>query len=577
MSLIPKAFIQDVIARSDIVEVISARVTLTKRGSTHLARCPFHDEKTPSFSVSQTKQFYHCFGCGASGNVISFLTSYDRMEFPDAVEYLAAQLGLEVPREDSSQASPSKSYKELYPLMDKAKHFYQQQLRQSKLAIDYFKNRGVSGEIAKHFQLGFAPDEWDSLIKLVNNNSEDTKKLNEAGMLIEKNPGRYYDRFRNRVIFPIRDIRGRTIGFGGRSFGDEQPKYLNSPETPIFHKSQELYGLYETRQAHRDVQRVLVVEGYMDVIALFQHNINYAVATLGTAVNRQHVQKLLRYCNQLVFCFDGDTAGNNAAWKALTITLPLLNDGVHFKFLFLPKGHDPDSLIREIGTADFAELIDHAHSLDKVFFTRLQREHAPDSIEGRAHLAKSAKQYIDSMPQGIYRQLMNKRLASILDMSPDALENMQPQQTYAVEKPSIPHKRRTQMLNPAQLTIAILLQHPAMANTLGNTDFLSHTQDTDQRQLHQLILLLQQTPNASMGSILATWESPEEQQQLAELYSKPLHIEKDELESALQATLERLQMQSRKQSLDHLITQAKTRELNPSEKRQLAELLAKKA
>src|SRR3990167_6370256 len=346
---IPKPFIQDVVARTDIVAIIQSRIELKKRGHTHVACCPFHAEKTPSFTVSQSKQFYYCFGCGAHGNVIGFLMEYDPSSFVDAVTDLATQLGMPIPLEANDANTAQNDI--LYTLLYNAQVLYEKQLKQSNTAIQYLKDRGLTGKIAKAFGIGYAPNAWEFLSNALGKNKSDREALILAGMLIEKQ-NRHYDRFRDRILFPIRDIRGKTIGFGGRTLTSEIPKYLNSPETPVFHKNQTLYGLYETCQQHRKLQRVLVVEGYLDVISLAQHGITYAVATLGTALNAKHIQLLLRYTSDIIFCFDGDAAGQKAAWKALTFSLPLLRDGLNIRFLLL----DQLATRLHIARADLAEL-----------------------------------------------------------------------------------------------------------------------------------------------------------------------------------------------------------------------------
>ncbi|EKD77123.1 MAG: DNA primase, partial [uncultured bacterium] len=361
---IPKAFIQDVVARTDIVAIIQSRVELKKRGHTYTACCPFHAEKTPSFTVSQSKQFYYCFGCGAHGNAIGFLMEYDHLSFVDAITDLAQQLGMVIPLEAND--AETANYDVLYTQLYNAQTLYEKELKKSSTAIAYLKNRGLTGKIAKEFGIGYAPNAWEFLSQSLGKNKSDREALATAGMLIEKNPGHYYDRFRDRILFPIRDVRGKTIGFGGRTLTNEIPKYLNSPETPIFHKNQTLYGLYETCQHHRKLNRALVVEGYLDVISLAQHEINYAVATLGTALNAKHIQLLLRYTSDIIFCFDGDNAGQKAAWKALTFSLPLLRDGLNIRFLFLPQTEDPDSCVRKIGKDAFEKLIDNATDLPTV-------------------------------------------------------------------------------------------------------------------------------------------------------------------------------------------------------------------
>ncbi len=379
--LIPQSFIDDLLNRTDIVEVVSSRIQLKKAGKNYTARCPFHNEKTPSFSVSPDKQFYYCFGCGAGGNALGFVMDHDHLDFPQAVEDLARRAGMEVPREERGGRSKPRQPTDspLYPLLAAAADYYRQALKghpSRKAAVEYLKGRGLTGVIARDFGLGFAPPGWDNLLKHLGGDALQQKALIDAGLLIENaDSGKRYDRFRDRVMFPIRDSRGRVIAFGGRVLGDDKPKYLNSPETPVFHKGQELYGLYEARQANRDLDEILVVEGYMDVIALAQSGLRNAVATLGTATSEEHLKRLFRLVPSVVFCFDGDNAGRKAAWRALEATLPNLQDGRRARFLFLPEGEDPDTLVRAEGVDAFrARLQQQAQPLADYFFQQLSDE-----------------------------------------------------------------------------------------------------------------------------------------------------------------------------------------------------------
>lgn len=374
--LIPQSFIDDLLNRTDIVEVVSSRIQLKKTGKNYSACCPFHKEKTPSFTVSPDKQFYYCFGCGAGGNALGFVMDHDQLEFPQAVEELAKRAGMDVPREERggrghTPRQPTDS--PLYPLLSAAAEFYKQALKSHparKAAVNYLKGRGLTGEIARDFGLGFAPPGWDNLLKHLGGDNLQLKAMLDAGLLVENSDtGKRYDRFRDRVMFPIRDSRGRIIAFGGRVLGDDKPKYLNSPETPVFHKGQELYGLYEARQKNRDLDEIMVVEGYMDVIALAQQGIRNAVATLGTATSEEHIKRLFRLVPSILFCFDGDQAGRKAAWRALESVLPNLQDGKRVRFLFLPEGEDPDSLVRAEGEDAFrARITQQAQPLAEYFF-----------------------------------------------------------------------------------------------------------------------------------------------------------------------------------------------------------------
>ncbi|WP_457978356.1 DNA primase [Ectopseudomonas composti] len=429
--LIPQSFIDDLLNRTDIVDVVSSRIQLKKTGKNYSACCPFHKEKTPSFTVSPDKQFYYCFGCGAGGNALGFVMDHDQLEFPQAIEELAKRAGMDVPREESGRGhkplQPVDS--PLYPLLNAAAEHYRQALKshpQRKYAVEYLKGRGLTGEIARDFGIGFAPPGWDNLFKQLGADTLQQKVMIDAGLLIENaENGRRYDRFRDRIMFPIRDSRGRVIAFGGRVLGDDKPKYLNSPETPVFHKGQELYGLYEARKHNRDLDEIMVVEGYMDVIALAQQGLRNAVATLGTATSEEHLKRLFRIVPSVLFCFDGDAAGRNAAWRALESALPSLQDGRRARFLFLPDGEDPDTLVRAEGTDAFrARINQHAQPLADYFFQQLCEEADPRSLEGKAHLVTLAAPLIDKIPGNNLRALMRQRLSEITGLSSEALSQV---------------------------------------------------------------------------------------------------------------------------------------------------------
>ncbi|MEM7083819.1 MAG: DNA primase [Pseudomonadota bacterium] len=426
MGKIPQHFIDGLMARVDIVEVIGQRVPLKKAGREFKACCPFHDEKTPSFHVVPHKQFYHCFGCGAHGTALGFLMDYEQLSFVEAVEDLAGQLGMDVPREQGRRA-PSQPEFDLYGLMDQASDFFQRELRDAPVAIDYLKRRGLSGKIAKRFAVGFAPKGWDGLLRHFDH--IDNQHLETAGLIIEREEsGGHYDRFRNRVMFPIRDPRGRTIAFGGRVIEDENPKYLNSPETPVFQKGRELYGLYEARQARFDLSTVLMVEGYMDVVALHEAGIGNVVATLGTACTRDHLVKLFRISQEVVFCFDGDNAGRKAAWRALETCLPEVRDGRTLSFLFLPDGHDPDSLVKEEGREAFERRVHQATPLSEFLINHLSADIDMSHLDGRARFAEAAKPLIQRVPNGIYRDMLIDSVARAASVSARTLTQHIPQQ-----------------------------------------------------------------------------------------------------------------------------------------------------
>lgn len=429
MARIPEPFIQDLLARTDLVELVNARVPLKKAGRNYSACCPFHQEKTPSFSVAPDKQFYYCFGCGATGNAVGFLMEYDRLSFPEAVEQLANKVGVTVPKEDGPRAEQSRQQRDrlqvLYDLLSRADRFYRQQLKsapEKKVAVDYLKGRGLSGEIAARYGLGYAPPGFDNLMTGLSLDKDSIEQALSAGLLVRREDnGRTYDKFRERVMFPIRDSRGRTIAFGGRVLGDGKPKYLNSPETPVFHKGQELYGLWEWRQSREKTTHLFVVEGYMDVIALAQSGIDNSVATLGTATTEEHAVKLFRQVDEVVFCFDGDKAGVRAAWRALESTLPALEDGKQARFLFLPDGEDPDTLVRQQGREAFLVLADKSPTLSQYLFNHLSEGLSLDTVDGRARLAKLAMPFLQRVKGELYRKLLRRELAALTRLEEDEL------------------------------------------------------------------------------------------------------------------------------------------------------------
>ncbi len=422
-ALIPNDFIQTLLSRVDIVEVVDRLVPLKKAGANYVACCPFHGEKTPSFTVSPTKQFYHCFGCGAHGTAIGFLIEYSQKSFPEAVEELARDAGLTVPRvERSGEKERREEAADLTEQLLIAAKFYRAQLKESQRAIDYLKGRGLTGTIAAHYGIGYAPDAWQSLDQAFPDYSDPS--LDAAGLVVRGENNKRYDRFRDRVMFPIHDVRGRVVGFGGRVLDRGEPKYLNSPETPVFSKGRELYGLFQARQAIRDAERVVVVEGYMDVVALAQHGVGYAVATLGTSTTAVHVQKLFRLTDSVVFCFDGDNAGRKAAWRALENALPALADGKNAQFLFLPDGEDPDDFVRKRGKAAFEQALKAAVPLSEFLLRELAAQHPPSSAEGRAALVAAARPYLAQIEAPVLAALLRRRLAELSGLPESELKSL---------------------------------------------------------------------------------------------------------------------------------------------------------
>jgi len=563
---IPQTFIQDVIARTDIVELIKARVKINNKGQNYLGLCPFHNEKSPSFTVSPQKQFYYCFGCGAHGNAIGFLMAFDRMEFLDAVLDLAAKQGLEIPEEHSAEVSLDADF----AFLKEVNQFYLQQLRQSNAAIQYLKSRGLTGQIAKHFQIGFAPNQWDSLLQHCTQQIEELKR---HGLLIQKEDKKSsYDRFRNRVMFPIRDYRGRIIAFGGRTIADDSPKYLNSPETILFHKSQELYGLYEVLQYSHHPTSIIIVEGYMDVIALHQYGIQNAVATLGTATNPKHLQKLFRYTNEVVFCFDGDNAGRQAAWKALTVNLPLIRDGVQVRFMFLPPNDDPDSLIRRVGVEGFQQRLQQAKALSVVFFELIRQEIPLDTPDAKALYATKATQYLNTIPKGIFRELMFGQLAKELNVYVSDLPHFQAEPTHTAK---LPQKNKV-LMSPVHQACALLLQEPKLCHEVSDLTQLAEMSLPDMPLLIKIWKLLKAESLLSIGQLLLHFSEETDKQLIAELAARRLPFTTDAILMEFQGAIARLLEQNIELEIAQLIEKLKIQTLSDEEKKRLTQLLTQR-
>ncbi len=468
---IPQNFIDDLIARADIVEVINTRVPLKRKGKEFTACCPFHNEKTPSFTVSEIKQFYYCFGCHARGNAIGFLMDYEHLSYIDAIESLATDQHLDVPHENDGFTDRNKQDKQpFYDILKQASELFQQQLKNSERAINYLKQRGLSGEIARSFKIGYAPGGWDFLIRQLGKTTENLNALNKTGLIVNKE-NKTYDRFRDRIIFPITDQRGRIIGFGGRILDQGEPKYLNSPENAVFHKGYELYGLYETKQALRKIDRIIIVEGYMDVVALAQHGINYVVASLGTATTTEQIQKTFRTTHEIIFCYDGDNAGKKAAWRALENTLCVIRDGMVARFLFLPEKEDPDTMVRKEGFEAFEQRIKKATTLSEFLFEHLKSESDISTKEGKAQLANKANKLIQKMHNSLFKDLLIEELSSLIGLSQQLLESKitanenknKDKKTPPVKKIK-PLRGQQILINKTRIAIALLIQNPALAS-----------------------------------------------------------------------------------------------------------------
>ena len=574
---IPQQFIDDLLARVDIVEVIDGRLPLKKAGRDYTACCPFHNEKTPSFSVSQNKQFFHCFGCGAHGSAIGFLMDYEHMEFVEAIEELARTVGVEVPREAGLAPRQEDDTRHLYTLLERVSDFYQQQLRehaQASRAVDYLKGRGLSGEIAARFGIGYAPPGWETLEKALGSDSQTRKELLKLGLTLTRDDGSPYDRFRDRVQFPIRDRRGRVIGFGGRVLGDDKPKYLNSPESPVFHKGQELYGLYEARKAERNLERLLVVEGYMDVVALAQFGIGYAVATLGTATTRDHLERLYRVVPEVVFCFDGDRAGREAAWRALENALPVLQDGRQARFLFLPDGEDPDSLVRKEGQEAFEQRVAHALPLSEYLFETLGKQVDLGSMDGRARLVELSKPHLRQLPDGVFRHLLVQHLAEIAQMDAARLTAMV--RGASAPAPLGPPAKRPAAdgVNPVRTAIGLLLHQPGIGQSVDLPEALRGDDRPGLALLWDLLELTRQQPHLTTGALLEHWRNSEQGRHLHKLAGMPLDIPEEGMADELQGALHRLVAQRREQDAERLLHEARVRTLTDEEKNVLQQLLA---
>jgi len=497
---IPDSFIEELLARSDIVELIERRVPLKRAGSEFQACCPFHDEKTPSFTVSPKKQFYHCFGCGAHGSAIGFLMQYEGLEFLDAIEEMARAAGLEVPSTGSEQPRPDTG---LYDMLAACAKFYTEELKKSPAAIEYLKGRGLSGEVTRDFEIGYAPSGWDGLIRKLGTDTVRLEQLKQAGMLSEGKSGSY-DKFRDRIMFPIHDRRGRVIAFGGRALSDDGPKYLNSPETALYHKSRELYGLYLARQRSGRLDDIIVVEGYMDVVALAQFGFKNVVATSGTATTALQVEILFRAADTVVFCFDGDKAGRKAAWRALEATLPKLREGLQARFLFLPDGEDPDSMVRKHGTDVFSDLIGEAQPLSEFFFEHFTSEIDIGSLDGRARLVEQTQPFIESMPKGVFRDMMVSRLETLAQHRLLSRLQAAPGKPLTAGLGGKPVQKRT----PMRIAMAHMVQNPSLVEKLEGVDELAGLGNDDIQGVEifmELVDFCAERPNITTAQLVELW------------------------------------------------------------------------
>jgi DNA primase len=568
--LIPDSFIDELLARVDIVDVIERRVPLKKAGREWTACCPFHNERTPSFYVSPAKQFFHCFGCGAHGSAVKFLMDYERLEFPDAVEELAQTVGLTVPREGGRDAAPREDKTDLYALLDAATLWYEGELPRNADAQAYCRKRGLDAETIKRFRLGWAPAGYDGVIKALGNTPRRMELLNEAGMVASSERGSKYDRFRERLMFPILDRRGRVIAFGGRVLSSEQsPKYLNSPETPLFHKGRELFALWQVKQANANLVRIMVVEGYMDVIALHQAGLPIAVATLGTATTPEHTEVLFRAAPDVVFCFDGDRAGRAAAWKALESALPRLRDGRQAYFLFLPDGEDPDSLVRKEGREGFEKRIKEAMPLSDYFFNELSHDVDMASLDGRARLAERARPLIAKLPDGAFRDLMAQELEK--RSGARAMLQADPATHRAVQRPTAVQR------SLVRSAISLLLGQPGLADQVEKPYRFLRLDKPGVDLLAELLDLARARPGINSATLVEHFaerpEYPSLQKLMAAMSVGELESQRTEFFDALA----RMEDQAITQRRDALTAKSREGALDNAEKAELRELLAARA
>jgi DNA primase len=570
--MIPQSFVQDLLNRLDIVDVVDRYVPLKKAGANYVACCPFHSEKSPSFSVSPTKQFYHCFGCGAHGSAIGFVMEHQGLGFVEAVEKLARSAGLTVPKEESGryEHKTGGDFDALSEALQRATHYYRDELKRSEAAIAYLKKRGLSGEIAARFGIGYAPGGWQNLATVFPDYQ--AKPLVQAGLVIE-GEGKRYDRFRDRIMFPIINQKGAVIGFGGRVLETGEPKYLNSPETPLFEKGRELYGLFQARQAIRAAGKVIVVEGYMDVVALAQHGVEYAVATLGTATTPVHVQKLLRQTDNVVFCFDGDTAGRKAAWRALENSLALVGDEKSLKFLFLPQGEDPDSYIRKEGKVAFEALLDSAMPMSEFLLRELAAGVDMQAMEGRAHFLKLAQPLAQQVAAPALRLMLQQRLAELAGVSRNELEGLIPVKSTVKPAATRPRPSRKPP-SLARKLLQLLLAQPELGanfdtNLLGDGSEELKTLSA----LLGLVAASRSQPTTTVA-VLEHFRGTPHEALLSEVSGEILQWDEEfEVAEEFAGALEQLKKLGRQRRIESLLALSSVQGLSPEEKQELQRLL----
>lgn len=549
---IPQSFIHDLIARTDLLDVVGARVALKKAGSSYKGLCPFHDEKTPSFSVSPEKGFYHCFGCDAHGNAIDFLMRYENRSFPEAVEALADMLHLEVPAEGHD--STEQELDGLFSVLSEAAQTYRLALREHAVAVEYLKRRGIDGATAARFAIGYAPDAWDTLVRGLGATPAAMHKLLAAGLAVENDRGRRYDRFRNRIMFPIRDARGRVVGFGGRVLGEEEPKYLNSPETPVFHKGRALYGVYEVRQRRGRPEQIVVVEGYMDVVALAQAGLEPVVATLGTATTAEHLRQLTRLANRVVFCFDGDRAGRAAAWRAAETALPFAGGNVELKFLLLPEGEDPDSLVRSGGSDAFRTRLGGALSLSSFLMHELREQADLDNADGRAKLVTLARPLLRRLPGGVYRELLIEDLAAAIGLESARVKALLDDSRV----PAAAAARRAGIRPNSTLmrkVITLIMHYPRVAGRLPAVEGLDSVDVPGADLLRRLLETTARDPQVIPAQLVETFRADPEGRYLKRLAAQPPLDDESAAPAVLRDSLEKLVAEERRRAAARAVRQ----------------------
>ena len=578
MGRIPQNFIDDLLSRTDVVALIDTYVPLKKAGREFQACCPFHNEKTPSFTVSPNKQFYHCFGCGAHGTALSFLMEYQRLEFREAVEELARQAGVDVPEEFGGESDGGER-RELFDVMDKAQKYFRDGLRKHPHAVDYLKGRGLNREAVNQFGIGFAQDGWSGLVDALKKEGVSEKQAIAAGLAARREgQAGAYDRFRNRITFPIRDSRGRLIGFGGRTIVDDDAKYLNSPETQLFQKGRHLYGLYELRQAVRDIQRIMVVEGYMDVVALAQNGVPYSVATLGTATTEEHLNTLARMTPEILFCFDGDRAGRSAAWRAVERALPVLKDGCELRFMFLPQGEDPDSLIRAEGREAFeARLGREAVPLSQFLLDHLRSEVDLASLDGKARLIELARPHVAQIKAPAFRLLFLGQLAEMAGLKVDELEAVLGGAPVPAAQAAKPAARPAAGMTPVRRALQLLLEQPSLAKEIDAIDSLKTVDVPGVPLLVEVVELLIGHPDYSAANVIEHWRGRDEQRHLNKLASMQQEFEEANLVAEFNDCIKRLIEQAGQTRLESLLAESQQRDLSSEEKAELNKLLSRRA